>query len=103
MRLDEEDRKQLVQDVVEALEPRFQAQMDVTLKLITDLREDMNKRFERMDKRFETLVDNINVRFRTLTDDMNRRFERLEKRMDGWEAKLTDVRLEFYRELSRAR
>ena len=61
---------------------------DVLIRLITDFREDMNARFERVDRRFDELrgelVSEMDARFA----QVNRRFEDVDRRFEKLELKL---------------
>ena len=63
-----EDRERLIR--LEATLKTFMEQVD---KRFSDLRADMNKRFEQVDKRFEQ----VDRRISDLRADMNRRFEQM--------------------------
>jgi len=76
----QEDRERLIR--LETTLKVFMKQVDKRFeqvdKRITELREDMNKRFELIDKRFEQ----IDKRFEELRDDINKRFELMDKRFE---------------------
>ncbi len=76
----QQDRERLVR--LEATLKVFMQQVDKRFeqvdKRFTELREDMNKRFEQVDKRFEQ----VDKRFTELREDMNKRFEQVDKRFE---------------------
>ncbi|MGC8719988.1 MAG: hypothetical protein ACP5TY_08255 [Thermodesulforhabdaceae bacterium] len=85
----QKDRERLVR-----LETTLNVFMEQVDKRITELREDMNKRFELIDRRFELIdkrFEDINKRF----EDINKRFEDINKRFEDINKRFEDINRRF--------
>ena len=62
---------------------------ELVVQLFTQLRTDMNARFDRLENRMDQRFEHI-----------DRRFEQVDKRFESLELRLTDTRLELLREVA---
>jgi chaperonin cofactor prefoldin len=92
----QKDRERLVR-----LETTLNVFMEQVDKRITELREDMNKRFELIDRRFELIdkrFEDINKRFEDINkrfEDINKRFEDINKRFEDINKRFEDINKRF--------
>jgi hypothetical protein len=63
---------------------------EVVIRLITEFREDMNKRFERVEQRFDQRFERV-----------DQRFEQLERRLDGTDGRFASLELKLMREIAK--